>query len=62
MHRIYDLFGMISILPTKRISALSQDGGESQLALKLRHCHAMYRLTVSSVIVLLNVVVLANCI
>jgi len=44
------------------VITVKQDGGESQLALKLRHCHAMYRLTVSSVIVLLNVIVLANCI
>ena len=45
---------MITSLLTKRISAISysekhlsqfypQDGGESQLALKLRNCHPMYR-------------------
>jgi len=42
----------ITSLPTKRTSAISQwkhlsefypqDGGESQLALKLHHCHVMY--------------------
>ena len=31
---------MIVSLPTKRISAISQDGGESPLALKLRHCQS----------------------
>ena len=49
---------MITSLPTKRISAPSQwktfklmrvlptiDGGESQLALKSRHCQPMYRLS-----------------
>jgi len=44
---------MITSLPTERILAISQqkhflefypqDGGESQLALKLRHCHPMYK-------------------
>ena len=39
---------MVTSWPTKRISAISQwklcqrDGGGSQLALKLRHCHRMY--------------------
>jgi len=34
---------MITSLPTERILAISFiDGGESQLALQLRHCHPVY--------------------
>jgi len=50
--RFIKMSGMITRLPTKRISAISQwkhspefypqDGGDSQLALILRHRHPMY--------------------
>jgi len=51
---IYENVCMITSLPTKRIvhgyhsekhlpEIYPQDGGESQLALKLRHSHLMYR-------------------
>ena len=49
---VYENVCMINSSPTKHISAISQwkhlsefypqDGGESQLALKLRHCHPVY--------------------
>ena len=49
---VYENVCMITSLPTKRFSAIlqwkhlskfyPQDGGESQLASKLRHCHPVY--------------------
>jgi len=60
---VYENVCMITILPTNRISAsvknsekhlwkfYPQDGDESQLALKLLHCHPMYTWGDSEVII-----------